>query len=300
MATYAIVHGAGDVGASWDLVADRLRARGHRVVAPDLPCEDESATFGDYAAVVAEAVREVWACGGDDGAAQPAATGRRGALRKITPENSASSGSCVGERDGAPGERAAARDGTSKAGAAGERLAARPARDQLVVVAHSLGGFTAPLVCELLPVDLLVFVTATVPAPGESAGVWWGATGHDAAYATAQAAGGWGDDDISLFLHDVPEQLARQALALGRDQAAAPMAEPFPLPALPDVPTRFVLCREDRFFPAEWMRGVVRERLGIEPDEIDAAHAPYLSRPGQLAARLDAYRAALATPPPLV
>lgn len=249
MATYAIVHGAGDVGASWDLVADRLRARGHRVVAPDLPCEDESATFGDYAAVVAEAVREVWRA--SDGGV-------------------------------------AAGDG------------ARPARDQLVVVAHSLGGFTAPRVCELLPVDLLVFVSATVPAPGESAGVWWGATGHDAACAASQAAGGWGDDDISLFLHDVPEPLARQALALGRDQAGAPMAEPFPLPALPDVPTRFVLCREDRFFPAEWMRGVVRERLGIEPDEIDAAHAPYLSRPGQLAARLDSYRAALATPPPLV
>lgn len=242
MATYAIVHGAGDVGASWDLVAERLRARGHRVVAPDLPCEDESATFGDYAAVVAEAVREVWQ--GSNGA--------------------------------------------------------RPARDQLVVVAHSLGGFTAPRVCELLPVDLLVFVSAMVPAPGESAGGWWSASGHDAAFQAAQAAGGWGGDEISLYLHDVPEPLARQALGLGRDQAGAPMAEPFPLPALPDVPTRFVLCREDRFLPADWMRGLVRERLGIEPDEIDAAHAPYLSRPGQLAARLDSYRAAVATPPPLV
>jgi pimeloyl-ACP methyl ester carboxylesterase len=249
MATYAIVHGAGDVGASWDLVAARLRARGHRVVAPDLPCEDDAATFGDYAATVADAVRAAW--------------------------RQAAGGGPAGDGD-------------------------RQARDQLVVVAHSLGGFTAPRVCELLPVDLLVYVSAMVPAPGERAGEWWSATGHDAAFVAAQAAGGWGDDEISLYLHDVPEPLARQALALGRDQSGTPMSEPFPLAALPDVPTRFLLCRDDRFFPADWMRELVRDRLGSAPDEIDGSHAAYLSRPGQLAARLDAYRADLAAPPRLV
>ena len=29
-------------------------------------------------------------------------------------------------------------------------------------------------------------------------------------------------------------------------------------------------------FPAEWQRGVVRDRLGIEPDEIDGGHCPAL------------------------
>jgi len=283
MATYAVIHGAGDVGASWDLVAERLRARGHRVVAPDLPCEDDDATFSDYAATVADAVRATWRRAGAAG--DGAGTGRDGAAP--------ASGGGVGP----------ARGGTASGGGA------RLARDQLVVVAHSLGGFTAPRVCELLPVDLVVLVTAMVPAPGESAGEWWAATGYEAAFEAARAAAaggdasgeaGWGDDDRSLFLHDVPEPLARQALALGRDQASAPMAEPFPLPAWPDVPTRFLLCRDDRFFPAEWMRGVVRERLGIEPDEIGGSHGVYLSRPGQLATRLEAYRAELAAPPPLV
>jgi len=43
MATYALIHGGGDVAASWDLVAGELRERGHDVVAVDLPSEDESA-----------------------------------------------------------------------------------------------------------------------------------------------------------------------------------------------------------------------------------------------------------------
>lgn len=271
MATYAIVHGAGDIGASWDLVAARLRARGHRVVAPDLPCEGD-ATFGDYAAAVAHAVEEAWRAAGAAG------DGARAAARG----------------------GAAAGDGAATGDGAARRAATRPDRDQLVVVAHSLGGFTAPRVCELLPVDLLVYVSAMVPAPGESAGEWWAATGHGAAFAAAQADGGWGDDDIAVFLHDVPEPLARQALALGRDQSSAPMAEPFPLTSLPDVPARFLLCRDDRFLPADWMREVVHDRLGVEPDAIDGSHAVYLSHPGQLAARLDAYRAELAAPPPLV
>ncbi len=59
----------------------------------------------------------------------------------------------------------------------------------------------------------------------------------------------------------------------------------------PDVPVRFLLCREDRLFPAEWLRGVVRERLGIEADEIDAGHCVALSRPAELVVRLESYRA---------
>jgi len=55
------------------------------------------------------------------------------------------------------------------------------------------------------------------------------------------------------------------------------------------VPTRFLLCREDRLLPAEFLRRVVRERLGIVPDEIDGGHCIALCRPKELAERLDAY-----------
>jgi pimeloyl-ACP methyl ester carboxylesterase len=82
----------------------------------------------------------------------------------------------------------------------------------------------------------------------------------------------------------------------GRRQSDAPGRDRWPLDAWPDVPTRYLLCRQDRMFPAEWMREVVRERLGIEPDEIDSGHCPALSRPGELAERLDAYRAEVGLP----
>ena len=74
-----------------------------------------------------------------------------------------------------------------------------------------------------------------------------------------------------------------------RDQSSTPMKEPWPLECWPDVPTRFLLCRDDRFFPADFMRRVVRERLGIAPDEIDGGHLVALSNPKELAARLHGY-----------
>jgi len=60
----------------------------------------------------------------------------------------------------------------------------------------------------------------------------------------------------------------------------------------PDAP------RDDRLFPAQWMRGIVRERLGITPDEITSGHCPALSRPRELAERLEAYRAEQQTSAP--
>jgi hypothetical protein len=70
--------------------------------------------------------------------------------------------------------------------------------------------------------------------------------------------------------HDVVvPDLTAEALRRGRDQSATPGAQPWPLPSWPDVPTRFLLCRDDRFFPADFLRHVVQERLAITPDEID-------------------------------
>lgn len=43
-------------------------------------------------------------------------------------------------------------------------------RHDIVLVAQSMAGFTAPLVCERVPVVLMVLVAAMVPRPGESGG----------------------------------------------------------------------------------------------------------------------------------
>jgi pimeloyl-ACP methyl ester carboxylesterase len=222
MATYALIHGAADTGWYWHLVANELRRRGHDVVAPDLPCEDDAAGLPEYADAVVEAIGE---------------------------------------------------------------------RDELVMVAQSYGAFTAPLVCERVPVNLLVLLAAMVPRPGEPPGEWWANTGYERAlderYGRDRPAS---DDMIAWFLHDVPPDLAAEALQRGRGQSATPDKAPWPLQAWPDVPTRFLLCRNDRVFPADFLRRVARERLGITADEIDGSHCVALSRPAELAERLEAYR----------
>ena len=52
MATFAFVHGGGDVGWSWHFVERELRGLGHQTVAPDLPCDNPTASLVDYADAV--------------------------------------------------------------------------------------------------------------------------------------------------------------------------------------------------------------------------------------------------------
>lgn len=160
-------------------------------------------------------------------------------------------------------------------------------RSDVVLVAQSMGGFTAPLVCERVPVTLMVLVAAMVPKPGESGGAWWEATGHAEAIRAAAIADGRdpdADDEVSLFLHDLPADVVAASEGHVSPQSGRPFADPFPLAAWPDVPTRFVLCRDDRFFPAGFQRRVVAERLpGVVPDEMDGGHLPALARPRELA-----------------
>ena len=224
MATYVLIHGAGSESWYWHLVVPDLEARGHEVVAVDLPADDDSAGFTEYADTVIDAV-------GD--------------------------------------------------------------RRDLILVAQSLGGFTAPLVADRVAVDLMVLVAAMVPAPGESGGDWWTNTGWEQARRHAAIEDGRDpdeDDEVALFLHDLPPDLAAESAHHVRAQSGTPFETPWPLTAWPDVPTRFLLCRQDRFFPADFMRRVVRERLGIVPDEMDGGHLPALSRPKELADRLEAFR----------
>lgn len=151
--------------------------------------------------------------------------------------------------------------------------------EPIVVVAHSLAGFVAPLVCERVPVERLVLLAAMVPRPGEPGGEWWAATGH----AAAVAAQGLPDDsEQTLFVHDVPDEVLA-AIEPSRDQTGTLFEEPWPLATWPDVATGFVLCRDDRFFPADWMRALVEDRLGIEPVEIPGGHCAYLSQPRAVA-----------------
>jgi pimeloyl-ACP methyl ester carboxylesterase len=164
-------------------------------------------------------------------------------------------------------------------------------RGGLVLVGQSLGGFTVPLVAERVPVERIVLLNAMVPKPGESAGEWWDATGQAAAraaYAEREGRTAEGFDPILDFLHDVPPEVVAEAMEADEpQQSGTPFEKPWPLAAWPDVPTRFLQGREDRFFPLEFQRRVVAERLpGVEVEELPGGHCLALSRPGELAEAL--------------
>lgn len=224
MTAFILLHGGGDVGWSWHLVAAVLQSQGHEVFAPDLLADDDTATLDDYAdAVVAD---------------------------------------LGGLRGG-------------------------------VVVGHSFGAFTAPLVAERLDADALVLLAGMIPRPGERPEDWWANTGFEQAVsAQADADGGLtgNEDPFVSFYHDVPRELAADAISRERAHpSAAAMETPWPLDAWPDIPTEFIVCAQDRFFPPAFLRRLAADRLGVVADEIDGSHCVALSRPEELARMLLGY-----------
>ena len=165
---------------------------------------------------------------------------------------------------------------------------------RVVLVAQSLAGFTAPLVCEQVRVALLVLVNAMIPAPGETPGEWWKNTRHSEAKREQHLRDGRKADapfdPLIDFFHDVPQPVVDDAMAQGEPrQAETVFGSPCTFKVWPPVPTRVLVGREDRFFPAEFQRRVARERLGIPVDEMPGGHLVALSQPAELSVRLRAY-----------
>ncbi len=226
MATYVLIHGAASDSWYWHRVAHLLEERGHSVVAPDLPCDNDSAGFPEYACAVAHALTE-WS--------------------------------------------------------------------GVTLVAQSMGAFTVPLVCDLVPVDLIVLVAPMIPLPGEHPSEWWVTSGQEASRRALDLREGRDPDapfDVrTTFFHDVPEPVVAEAFARGeRYQSGTPFEQPWPVDEWPAVPTRVVAGRDDRLFPLDLMRRLSRDRLGIAPDVIDSGHLPALSRPHELADLVESYR----------
>ncbi|WP_030455063.1 alpha/beta fold hydrolase [Herbidospora cretacea] len=148
-------------------------------------------------------------------------------------------------------------------------------RTDVVVVAHSLGGLTAPVVAARVPARAIVLITAMVPKPGETGGEWWEATGHN-------ALGIDSSDEKAVFYNGVDPEGIAIGDAASRDQSFTPFAAPGQ--PWPEVPVRFLFCTEDRFFPIDFMRRVVADRLpNAVTGEIPAGHMPMLSHPKEVA-----------------
>jgi pimeloyl-ACP methyl ester carboxylesterase len=135
-----------------------------------------------------------------------------------------------------------------------------------------------------------------IPLPGETGGDWWTVTGQRAAreaYWTRAGIDGDPDDETVMFFHDVPPALTAIAMAQPVAQSGRPFADPWPLSAWPDVPTRVVAGRDDRVFPAEFQRRIAADRLGLPVDEVPGGHLVALARPVELADRLEDYLGSL-------
>jgi pimeloyl-ACP methyl ester carboxylesterase len=163
--------------------------------------------------------------------------------------------------------------------------AAMNGHDEVMLVAFSLGGFTAPLVAGRPEVSGLVLVNAMIPVPGETAGAWWDNTGALQARLDAATAAGYSPDfdEALYFLHDVPAEVLSDEEGQPRPEADAVFGSVCDFSEWPAVPVKVVAGADDRFFPVEFQRRVARERLGVAADVLPGGHLITLAQPQAVA-----------------
>ena len=188
-------------------------------------------------------------------------------------------------------------DGAGLAEYAEAALDAIGDRKDLVVVAQSMAAFFAPLLCGRADVRQLILVVPMIPAPGESPGGWWTSSGQLSAQREQDERDGRDPDApfdvMTAFFHDVPKEIVDETFARGEPrQSDTPFGQVWPLERWPDVPTTVIAGRRDRLLPVEFMRGLARERLGVDDvDVVDSGHLPALARPDELTELLEAHAA---------
>jgi pimeloyl-ACP methyl ester carboxylesterase len=162
------------------------------------------------------------------------------------------------------------------------------ARSNVILVAQSLGGFTAPLVCARVAVRMLVLVNAMIPQPDETAGAWWANTRAVEARVAAARTGGYNAEfDVpTYFLHDVPEVVLREGPSRPREQAETVFKEPCRFERWPQIPVRVIASANDRFFPLQFQRRVAQDRLKTDVEVLPGGHLVALSNPEGLVERL--------------
>jgi pimeloyl-ACP methyl ester carboxylesterase len=168
------------------------------------------------------------------------------------------------------------------------------AGDDLVVVGHSLGGLTIPLIAASRPVRQLIFLAAMLPRPGKTqeeilsadpdmilpgpaGGAYRGPVGETRW--RPEAAARW-------FYADCSAEVAAWASRL-RGQCWRITSEVTPLSAWPSVPCAYVLGTRDTVINPAWSRRAAPVVLEVKAIELDAGHSPFLAAPTVLAQVLD-------------
>jgi pimeloyl-ACP methyl ester carboxylesterase len=163
---------------------------------------------------------------------------------------------------------------------------------ELVVVGHSAGGLTAPLVAAARPVRRLVFISALFPEPGRSLTEQNQAEGileHEYQEGVELDGNGcrrWFDQELcgrTMYFGCSPDDVA-WAFGHLRSQSSTMYTEVSPLEEWPDVPITDIRGSEDRIVSPQWAAKAVPERLGIDSAWIrDAGHSPMISHSASLA-----------------
>ncbi len=170
-------------------------------------------------------------------------------------------------------------------------LADRP-DDDVVLVGHSAGGLTLPVVAAAMPVAKMVFVSALLPQPARrfadqnaQEGIL---LGEYQAGVELDAAGRrrWFDADIArrTMYSGCSEADAAWAFARLRAQASTMYTEPSPLTKWPEVPVVDVRGDDDQLVSPTWAAHAVPARLGVAPIVLPGAgHTLIVSHAPQLA-----------------
>jgi pimeloyl-ACP methyl ester carboxylesterase len=172
-----------------------------------------------------------------------------------------------------------------------ERVGEAAVSECIVVVAHSIAGLCAPVIASLHPVDQMVFVGGLLPVPGQSF-VAHLAVNPDAISFPEPKERGAGPFGLTWesvregFYHDCPESVARRAFDELRHQSFTVFTERCPIDRWPDIPSTYVLMRDDRAVGESWARRNAGGRIGARIVELDGGHSPFFARPEELSAVL--------------
>jgi pimeloyl-ACP methyl ester carboxylesterase len=169
--------------------------------------------------------------------------------------------------------------------------------EQVVLVGHSYGGQTIPLVpAKDRPVDALVYLCAMPPVPGLTfvdqlrSEQTMLSRDHVLGLGPASPEGsrGWSDPDLARhFMYaDCTDQAVSWAFERLRPQAP-PTSAPCPLVSYPDLPTFYIACTDDQLINPRWGERFAKEKLNAGFIEMPGSHSPFMSRPGQLASAFE-------------
>jgi pimeloyl-ACP methyl ester carboxylesterase len=154
-----------------------------------------------------------------------------------------------------------------------------------VVVAHSGSGALLPAIARMLDARHMVWLAAFVPDVSD---------GHSLAAAIRARgpqmfSGEWlsmsepptADPLLATYFlfHDCDLVTLRWAMSTLRLFFPSAVYDEQPDDRELLAPSTYLLPTGDRTLRPEWMRATARDRLGIEPVEIDAGHCPHVSQP---------------------